>query len=63
MKGLSTPGCNDWPDHRRRTHGVGPAARQIDHALRPFRGGVGVPLILAAAKPLDSIYRSVNSYP
>jgi Bacterial archaeo-eukaryotic release factor family 11 len=38
-------------------------ARQIDHALRPFLGGVGVPLILAAAEPLDSIYRSVNSYP
>jgi stalled ribosome rescue protein Dom34 len=26
-------------------------------------GGVGVPLILAAAEPLDSIFRSVNSYP
>jgi hypothetical protein len=38
-------------------------ARQIDQALRPFVGGVGVPLILAAAEPLDSIYRSVNSYP
>jgi hypothetical protein len=38
-------------------------ARQIDQALRPFLGGVGVPLILVAAEPLDSIYRSVNSYP
>ncbi|HEY2202270.1 MAG TPA: hypothetical protein VGH56_10280, partial [Solirubrobacteraceae bacterium] len=38
-------------------------ARQIDQALRPFVGGVGVPLILAAAEPLDSIFRSVNSYP
>jgi release factor family 11 len=38
-------------------------ARQIDQALRPFPGGIGVPLILAAAEPLDSIFRSVNSYP
>ena len=38
-------------------------ARQIDQALRPFLGGVGVPLILAAVEPLDSIFRSVNSYP
>jgi hypothetical protein len=38
-------------------------ARQIDLALRPFLNGLGVPLILAAAGPLDSIYRSVNSYP
>jgi hypothetical protein len=38
-------------------------ARQIDQALRPFLGGIGVPLILAAAEPLDSIFRSVNSYP
>jgi Bacterial archaeo-eukaryotic release factor family 11 len=40
-----------------------PYARQIDQALRPLLGGIGVPLILAAAEPLDSIYRSVNSYP
>jgi hypothetical protein len=38
-------------------------ARHIDQALRPFLGGAGVPLILAAAEPLDSIFRSVNSYP
>ncbi|MBV8954270.1 MAG: hypothetical protein JO179_09025 [Solirubrobacterales bacterium] len=38
-------------------------ARQIDQALRPFLGGIGVPLILAGAEPLDSIFRSVNSYP
>jgi predicted transcriptional regulator len=38
-------------------------ARQVDQALRPFLGGIGVPLILAAAEPLDSIFRSVNSYP
>jgi hypothetical protein len=38
-------------------------ARQVDQALRPFLGGVDVPLILAAAEPLASVFRSVNSYP
>jgi hypothetical protein len=38
-------------------------ARGIDQALRPLLGGLGVPLILAAAEPLDSIYRSVSTYP
>jgi hypothetical protein len=38
-------------------------ARQIDQALRPFLGGLEVPLILAATEPLDSIFRSVNSSP
>jgi hypothetical protein len=38
-------------------------ARQIDQALRPLLSGLDVPLILAATEPLDSIYRSVNTYP
>lgn len=38
-------------------------ARQIDGALRPFLAGLDIPLILAAAEPLASIYRSVNTYP
>jgi hypothetical protein len=38
-------------------------ARQVDQALRPFLNGLEVPLILAATDPIDSIYRSVNSYP
>jgi hypothetical protein len=38
-------------------------ARQVDQALRPVLGGLDLPLILAAAEPMDSIYRSVNSYP
>jgi release factor family 11 len=38
-------------------------ARQIDQALRPLLNGLDLPLILAAADPIDSIYRSVNSYP
>jgi hypothetical protein len=38
-------------------------ARGVDQALRPLLGGLGVPLILAAAEPLDSIYRSVCTYP
>jgi hypothetical protein len=38
-------------------------ARQIDQALRPLLNGLDLPLILAATEPMDSIYRSVNSYP
>jgi hypothetical protein len=38
-------------------------ARQIDQALRPLLNGVDVPLILAATEPLDSIFRSVSTYP
>lgn len=37
-------------------------ARAVDQALRPVLTGRNLPLILAAAEPLDSIYRSVNSY-
>ena len=37
-------------------------ARNVDKALRPLLTGSDVPLILAAAEPLASIYRSVNSY-
>ena len=35
----------------------------ILQALRPLLKGVELPLILAAVEPMDSIYRSVNSYP
>jgi hypothetical protein len=38
-------------------------SRHIDQALRPILNGLDVPLILAATEPLDSIFRSVNSYP
>jgi hypothetical protein len=38
-------------------------ARQVDQALRWVLAGLDVPLILAGAPPLDSIYRSVNTYP
>jgi len=38
-------------------------ARKIDHALRGFLGGRELPLILAAAEPLWSIYRTIQSYP
>jgi hypothetical protein len=37
-------------------------ARQIDQALRPVLAGANVPLILAAAEPLDGIFRSVATY-
>jgi hypothetical protein len=36
-------------------------ARGVDQALRPLLAGLGEPLILAAAEPLDSIYRSASS--
>jgi hypothetical protein len=38
-------------------------ARQVDEALRPFLNGLEVPLILASTEPIDSIFRSVNTYP
>jgi len=38
-------------------------ARRVDQALRPVLGGSGLPLVLAAAEPLASLYRSVNTYP
>lgn len=37
--------------------------RKLDAALRPVLSGRHEPLILAAAEPLLSIYRSVNTYP
>jgi hypothetical protein len=37
-------------------------ARAIEQGLRPMLAGGDVPLILAATEPMDSIYRSVNSY-
>jgi release factor family 11 len=38
-------------------------ARQVDRALRPILDGLDLPLILAAAEPIESIYRSVSTYP
>jgi hypothetical protein len=38
-------------------------ARAVDRALRPVLATGDVPLILAAAQPIDGIFRSVNSYP
>jgi hypothetical protein len=38
-------------------------ARKVDQALRGLVAGRQLPLILAATEPLDSIYRSLNSYP
>jgi release factor family 11 len=38
-------------------------ARRVDQALRGVLAGRQLPLVLAAAEPLDSIYRSLNSYP
>jgi hypothetical protein len=38
-------------------------ARAVDRALRPVLAAGDVPLILAAAQPIEAIFRSVNSYP
>ncbi|MFF5988359.1 baeRF11 domain-containing protein [Prauserella flavalba] len=38
-------------------------ARKVDQALRGVLTGLELPLILAAAEPLNAIYRSLNSYP
>jgi hypothetical protein len=38
-------------------------ARRVEQALRGVVTGLELPLILAATEPLDSIYRSVNTYP
>jgi len=38
-------------------------ARRVEQALRGVVTGLELPLILAATRPLDSIYRSVNTYP
>jgi release factor family 11 len=38
-------------------------ARRVHDALRPVLTGLDLPLILAAAEPLASIFRSVNTYP
>jgi hypothetical protein len=38
-------------------------ARAVDEALRPVLSGHERPLIIAAAEPMLSIYRSVSSYP
>ena len=38
-------------------------ARKVDQALRGVLAGFELPLILAAAEPLSSIYRSLSSYP
>lgn len=42
---------------------LGQYARKVDGALREFLAGRETPLILAAAEPLLSIYREVQSYP
>jgi hypothetical protein len=38
-------------------------ARRIEEALRPILTGLDIPLILAVTEPLESIFRSVSTYP
>lgn len=48
-------------DTGRKTH-MQNYVRQVDSAIRPILAGQNIPLILAATSPLDSIFRSINSY-
>lgn len=38
-------------------------ARRVEEALRPVLTGLDLPLILAGSEPLESIFRSVSTYP
>ncbi len=38
-------------------------ARAVDRALRPVLAGLEVPLVLAAAEPLSSVFRGICTYP
>ena len=38
-------------------------ARRVEGALRPVLSGLELPLVLAASEPLESIFRSVSTYP
>jgi hypothetical protein len=38
-------------------------ARRVDEALRPILAGLDLPLIVAGTEPLESIFRSVTTYP
>lgn len=37
-------------------------ARAVEQAIRPLLNGTSLPLVLAAAEPMASIYRNVNAY-
>ncbi|UCR88040.1 baeRF11 domain-containing protein [Mycetocola spongiae] len=56
-----------WSGHEQGDEGkkvyIRQYGRAVDSALRPILVGREVPLILAAAEPVASIFRSVNSYP
>lgn len=64
--GLST--LNDRAPKRRITGSEGQKVRlaqycrKVDAALRPVLSGTHLPLIIAAAEPLASIYRSISSH-
>ncbi len=65
---ISLPGMSRSPHGRLQgTEGrkvrIRQYCRAVDHALRNILSGRDVPLILAAAEPTASLYRSVNSYP
>jgi hypothetical protein len=65
---LPSPGSPGIPTRRvkgseRQKARMPQYARQVDRALRSLLNGLEVPLILAAADPLDSEYRLINTYP
>jgi hypothetical protein len=63
---VNVPGLpKDAPssDRKESTPRLRQYARKVEQALRGVVTGLELPLILAATRPLDSIYRSVNTYP
>lgn len=67
---VGLPSISGRAPHGGRVHGsegqkvrLAQYARAVDRALRGVLTGQSRPLILAAADPLDDIYRAVNSYP
>ncbi|GAA2106420.1 hypothetical protein GCM10009841_25870 [Microlunatus panaciterrae] len=61
IRGRAVPGGGRIRGSEGQKVRQGQYARAVDRALRRVLTGVDLPLILAAAEPLASIYRSVNS--
>lgn len=56
------PGTRPHSPDGRKTR-IRQFARAVDHALRTTLTGRGIPLVLAAADPIASIYRGTTTYP
>jgi hypothetical protein len=57
------PGSSPTSERKRSSVSLRQYARRVEQALRGVVTGLELPLVLAATRPLDSIYRSVNTYP